>query len=902
MRPSDVQRGPGGGLGADRLDENDAAADSTPLASKQAIPRCASCGRPGRAPTIVHDPATSRSRRFRRRSGHAGLRGLPSAADQRKVGMSALAPRTTFSTSRLLEFCSRKELVAQTGHEPDDWPLVIIKELIENSLDSAEEAGVAPVIHVTIARGRIRVRDNGPGIPPETVASILDFTTRTSSREAYVAPDRGRQGNHREHPAAVKTGTTITVHWPESACSDPADAGPRFLPLVERVAYLNPHLTIYATWVDEEQRERLTPRATAPGWIKWTPAAPTCPHWYRRAEFRRLLGAFLTHDRQHKSVRLLRDFLAEFNGLSGTAKRKAVLDAVGLQRAPLERLLNGGMEFDHDLVDRLLAAMQAVARPIKPDGLGALGKDTVALSFESARADLSTFRYKILKGVTGWRAVGCRGRVRVSAGQPATSPLWDQLVAGTSGRRRSLQPGLSVRIRVVRPRRARRHPRAPDLPAARVPRSRQEPNLARHSPGFDAIRVAVESVTGDWERQRKSEIRDRAREQKRLERMRAQHQAPEASLKDLVLKHLPTVVRKISEGGRLSFTQRDVFYGIRPLVQQEQEKSLYYGYFTSLITDYENEHGEIAGMQREARGTLYHPHLRQEIPLSTESVAKYHRPFWTFNKMVYIEKAGTQQNLIEVGWPEEFDCAIASVAGFTTRAIKDLVDLLANSTEPVTVFCVHDADAAGTMIYHTLQNETKARGARKVEIVNLGLEPCEGVGMGLEVEAVEGTDRNRPVAPYVTEHDAQWHSWLASRGCESWGDWLQSYRIELNAMPPADRIAWITQKIEQYPPRKVIPPSGHTLPELREKAQAFVRSELTDELTRRAAIDERVAAAMGSINWSWPKPETVTAEIEQALEAAPHCQWSEPLHSFARRIATPLARQALADLDEESLP
>ena len=30
---------------------------------------------------------------------------------------------------------------------------------------------------------------------PETVASILDFNTRTSSREAYVAPDRGAQGN-----------------------------------------------------------------------------------------------------------------------------------------------------------------------------------------------------------------------------------------------------------------------------------------------------------------------------------------------------------------------------------------------------------------------------------------------------------------------------------------------------------------------------------------------------------------------------------------------------------------------------------------------------------------------------------------------------------------------------------
>ena len=106
-----------------------------------------------------------------------------------------LLARTTFRTSRLLEFCSRKELIAQTGHEPDAWPLVALKEMIDNALDGCEEAGVAPEIRIRLTRSSLTVTDNGPGIAPETVASILDFTTRTSSREAYVSPTRGAQGN-----------------------------------------------------------------------------------------------------------------------------------------------------------------------------------------------------------------------------------------------------------------------------------------------------------------------------------------------------------------------------------------------------------------------------------------------------------------------------------------------------------------------------------------------------------------------------------------------------------------------------------------------------------------------------------------------------------------------------------
>ena len=43
--------------------------------------------------------------------------------------------RVAFKTSRLAEFCSRRELVAQTGHQVCDWPLVILKELTDNAID-----------------------------------------------------------------------------------------------------------------------------------------------------------------------------------------------------------------------------------------------------------------------------------------------------------------------------------------------------------------------------------------------------------------------------------------------------------------------------------------------------------------------------------------------------------------------------------------------------------------------------------------------------------------------------------------------------------------------------------------------------------------------------------------------
>ena len=71
--------------------------------------------------------------------------------------------RTTFRTSRLLDFCSRKELVAQTGHEVSAWPLVILKELMDNAIDACEDAEINPQVEIRVDDEGITVADNGAG-------------------------------------------------------------------------------------------------------------------------------------------------------------------------------------------------------------------------------------------------------------------------------------------------------------------------------------------------------------------------------------------------------------------------------------------------------------------------------------------------------------------------------------------------------------------------------------------------------------------------------------------------------------------------------------------------------------------------------------------------------------------
>lgn len=367
----------------------------------------------------------------------AAARGKPKAKPEPKL------TRVGFRVSRLMEFCSERELQNQTGHSVYEWLLVIAKELIDNGLDACEEAEIAPEIEIVVEKDTIVVQDNAGGIDAETIASVLDYTIRVSSREAYVSPTRGAQGNalktilamgyvldrgnggdragltiieargvehriefrvdhvsnqpkivHTTAPSPIEVGTRFTIRWPASDLLEYAEG--QFKRLVRAYIWFNPHLRVRGIWFGHEF---INEKATNPNWEKWRPRNPTSAHWYDEARLQRYLAAHVARDRDLGQRRTVREFIGEFRGLSGTAIQRKILTEVGCSHQPLANFF-GVERVNGDSIARLLAAMKRLSKPVAPKHLGVIGAEHFKERFLAAGGAVETFKYQCRKGVT----------------------------------------------------------------------------------------------------------------------------------------------------------------------------------------------------------------------------------------------------------------------------------------------------------------------------------------------------------------------------------------------------------------------------------------------------------------------------------------------------------------------
>ena len=141
---------------------------------------------------------------------------------------------------------------------------------------------------------------------------------------------------HNTAPSPVAAGTRITIKWRPS--SDGVgfvldNAEERFKAPAENYAWFNPHLSLRGVWDDANF---VKVEATNPDWTECTPQRSDQSRiGTPRHGFQRYLSAHVARDRHRGQDRPVREFIAEFRGLSGTRKQKAILAEIGVSRQSL---------------------------------------------------------------------------------------------------------------------------------------------------------------------------------------------------------------------------------------------------------------------------------------------------------------------------------------------------------------------------------------------------------------------------------------------------------------------------------------------------------------------------------------------------------------------------------------
>jgi DNA topoisomerase VI subunit B len=356
--------------------------------------------------------------------------------------------RTTFEVSRASEYFDARQLSALTGVGQTEFASVCLKELVDNALDASETAGARPEVAIDVRTEQdmigLTVSDNGPGIPPEVVHKVLDYSVRVSDKAAYRSPTRGAQGNalktvigipyalgSREplvvracgvrhsiapwvDPAGVvhfdyastpepTEGTTVSLVMPNGLSGEAATVATingfsndhvaqnfDAVHWARSFAAFNPHATISYQGKNGVSNGAEIYKRTLEGPIKkYVPSEPTSPHWYGTESLKALVFNHIAHARNGGRDLPLGEFVRQFQGLSSTRKAKAVTTHF------VEKGFTHLSDFAHDpaMVGTLLADMQQETKPPKAKALGSVGEDHFRAFFESTYQEVIEFNY-----------------------------------------------------------------------------------------------------------------------------------------------------------------------------------------------------------------------------------------------------------------------------------------------------------------------------------------------------------------------------------------------------------------------------------------------------------------------------------------------------------------------------
>jgi hypothetical protein len=729
-------------------------------------------------------------------------------------------------------FTTPERLSARAGVPKNRLRRLVVKELVDNALDAAGSCALG-----VLPDGGYFVENDGPGIDPDNLCQMFSVNRPLETTKLWRMPTRGALGNG----LRVVVGAVIASNGSIAVIT----RGLRCTLYPDRETG---HTTM-TTEPEEERGTRIEIQLGEaipenPDVLSWGEIAQrmavgeyykgsTSPYWYSVDAFWELFRSV-----QDSTVR---EVVARFDGFSGSRKASVVTGQYKNRSAA---------SVTRKEAARLLDEMRTNTKPVKAKRLGTVGHDAMGGHYNKTTDE-------IVMSQNG-RSVCIPAVIEVWA-RPATtdaltvcvnrSPAVDDVFISRNKNTLSVMgSGIWNDVRVGR-----------------------DPVAFTINVTTPFVPLLSESKKPDlslFGKTLKTSMEKAARKVRRLQPVT--YRAPKVSQKDLVIENLNFGIDKASGEGQYRYSLRQLYYVLRPIVMEHLGKELNWDNFNQIITAYESETGhDLPGVYRDTRGSVYHPHTGQLIPLGTLAVEEYRRPQWTFNKVLYLEKEGFFELLRDDQWPERHDCALLTSKGYATRAARDLIDLMGESDEPIEFYCIHDADASGTLIYQALVEATPARPGRSVSIVNLGLEIDEARAMGLEVETVKEAPNGSPVADYVSEECRKAY---------------QTERVELNAMTSPQFLSWLSDKFSRET-GKVIPPDDVMSEHLREHVRQGVESTVKDRILREAQWErqsqEAFDALAGTID---SRSQTLKGDVEESLNDDPVQWWVKPVEREATLI------------------
>jgi Topoisomerase 6 subunit A/Spo11, Toprim domain len=665
--------------------------------------------------------------------------------------------------------------------------------------------------------------------------------------------------------------------------------------MAEDFGWLNPHLSLKVIW---QGKRCVAFKASDPAWAKWRPCDPTSPHWYDQVRLRRLMGAYIARDEDHgREPRTVRDFIAEFCGLSGSAKQKEILGEVGAARLSLPEYFGAGDRVNNDRIAKLLAAMKDRSRPIKPVDLGLIGRDHLAARFKAAGADLRTFRYRRIFGETdgvpdvietafGWCPSGAKERRIITGvnwspaiGNPFRSlgPYGESLDSILTEQRSGRDEPIVFVLHLARPRiEFTDHGKT----AIAILGNREDENADYGSGATmndrtmaERLKDSVLFVTRDWAKQRKAEERHAsalANRRARLVRASDYYNFKSAAFEVMELAYMAA-----SANGTLPASARQVMYQARPFIQEKMGgQQLNDQYFCQqLLPDYMDEHGVDWDVTYDDRGHFTEPHTGYSIGLGTISVRDYlasivapklEEPSFAAGnvdtRVLFIEKEGFVPLFEAVHFAERYDLAIMSSKGMSSTAARTLIDDLCKNEVPL--LTLHDLDKAGFSIVGTLKRDTRRfTFGNQAKVIDLGLRLADVRKLGLEASAEDAFDRGRDAAKLenlrlngATREEARF---------------LLTQRVELNALTSGQLVAFIEGKLNEHGIKKLIPNADL----LRDAYRLFVNSKRVEKVVADTIKDietEKIAT-----------PGNLSARVAAHLRQHPKLRWDAAVAAIA---------------------